>query len=256
MARLTKLKQAQWAGGPRAEGDWLVPGVLTLVSGSAELVFDSGARIVLQGASELELVSVQHARLKRGMATAHIPDQAAGFQLETPSTVFSDQDVSFSLAVDLEGETEIHVLRGLLEATPSGNRQLARVLSGDESLRMTDSAILGADEIKHEAAEFDPELPVSSSLRSIPFLHWSFDDATPSLVPEVGVHDGESFPARIPCPAGDLRSRQCGVCGWKIWTGDFLEWEGGVSVLSISRDSRIQGENDFLLGQDPAQGGH
>lgn len=197
VARLTKSQASQWDRGEFSEGAWLSPGPLRLLAGSAELTFDSGARIILQAPAEMELVDAHHGRLVRGKATVHIPSQASGFELETPSTSFSDQDSSFSLAVDADGETEVHVLRGLVEATPRANRELARVLSGNEALRMTDSIFLARHQIRYASGEFDPELP--PSLRAAPgrFLRWTFDTVESGRVSETGMHRGTPFPAQV-----------------------------------------------------------
>lgn len=230
VARFTKSQGAQWRDEALAEGAWLAPGSLHLLSGSAELSFDSGARIILQGPAELELVSAHHARLLFGMGTIHIPSQASGFQLETPSSKFSDQDSSFSLAVDANGVTEIHVLDGLVEATPRANHQLARVLSGNEALRLTDSKILGRNKIRHAVGEFDRELPDSVNFQPGRFLHWSFDGVNSSVVPEIGRHGGKAFPARILARPGTSTYASAEFIGGKF--GKAIQLNGRGAFLS------------------------
>lgn len=197
VARLTISDETEWDGDPLDEGDWLTPGRRTLIAGNAEITFDSGARVILQAPADLELVTGHHAKLHRGKCVSHIPNQAAGFQLSTPSSIFDDQDSSFFVAVDEEGTTEVRVLEGILEAGPRSHQDLVRTLRDNQALRLTDSTILDQSQIRHVSTQIESELPASE--RAIPsrYVHWSFDDAIPTNIPESGIHPGAPFPAKV-----------------------------------------------------------
>ena len=238
VARLTSSRNAQWGQTPHTNGSWLKPGMLHLRSGSAEISFDSGARIILQGPAKLKLITAHHASLTLGKATTHIPSQAAGFKLDTPSSRFSDQNSSFSVAVDHDGSAEVHVIRGLVEATPKTNPKLARVLSHRESLRLTDSTILANNKIKHTPKSFDQELPSSPGLSPSQYLHWSLDGQHEGRLAETGNHTGAHFPASILARPGTS----------KYASADFIRGRFGKAI-------QLNGRGAFLSSDFPGIAG-
>lgn len=197
MARLTKSRDARWNHDSPRDGTWLKPGSLNLLSGSAEITFDTGARIILLGPAELRLVDPFQAKLLQGKASVFMPDSGSQFSLHTPSTSFSRNNSSFAVAVAADGTVEVHALRGLVEATPRANPQLARFLSQNESLLLSEQAILEGRQIRHAIGSFDQDLPVSLSAVPSRYLHWSFDTSDSGVIPEIGVHAGPPFPARL-----------------------------------------------------------
>jgi ferric-dicitrate binding protein FerR (iron transport regulator) len=197
VARLTNSRNTRWDGPSPGDGAWLSPSTYDLRSGSAEITFDSGARIILQGPARLTLENAFLARLERGKAIVSIPSQAAGFRLETPSNSFSDQDSSFAVAVAGDGTAEVHVLRGLVEATPRANPELARLLSKNESISLTKTTLLPPGRILYSAASFQKDLSSSLFTKPAQFLHWPLDSLDSGDSPESGRHSGESFPASL-----------------------------------------------------------
>lgn len=241
VARLTNSLEARWSGEFLQDGRWLTPQTIRLLDGSAEVSFDSGARVILQASSELEILTAHRARLLRGKGTVHIPGQASGFVLETPSSSFADLDSSFSVAVDDDGATEIHVLHGLVEATPRTNQNLARVLSHNEAVRLTDSDILGRNQIRYASASFDPELPVSEHAVDSRFLCWSFDAVDAGGVPEVGTHPGRTYPARILARPGTSQHA----------SAEFIDGKFGRAVQLNGRGAFLSSEFPGIAGSAP-----
>ena len=70
VAMLTRAVDARWGAGagPLRVGSALEPGWLRLESGLAQVVFYSGARVVIEGPAELQLVSPERSRLSVGTA--------------------------------------------------------------------------------------------------------------------------------------------------------------------------------------------
>ncbi|MCP5535748.1 MAG: LamG domain-containing protein [Akkermansiaceae bacterium] len=238
IARLTKSRQAQWRESDRPDSPWLPPGRMHLLSGTAEICLDSGARVILQGPAELELVSPFLARLLAGKATTHIPSQAAGFVLETPSSSFSDQDSSFAVAVAGDGSTEVHVIRGLVEATPRANPQLAKMLSKDQSLRLADDHILTGTHERHSILSFAADLPSPMDQPPSRYLHWPMDHAEQEQTAETGDHAGSDFRASILARPGTSENA----------SADFIKGRFGNAV-------QLNGRGAFLSSGFPGIAG-
>lgn len=113
VAMLSRTADAQWIHGkeiPRLGGP-LDPGQLRLEAGLAEVTLYCGARLLVEGPAEVELVSQNSAYCKSGCIVAEIPDQARGFQIKTPHSVLSDMRGSVGIDVKAE-ETEVHAFKG------------------------------------------------------------------------------------------------------------------------------------------------
>lgn len=80
VALLTHDANIEWLDSlnSRRPGNVLEPGWLRLKSGAALIEFYSGARLVLEGPAELQLVSVNEGYLKSGRMSAHVPEVASG----------------------------------------------------------------------------------------------------------------------------------------------------------------------------------
>lgn len=113
IALLSETVNTDWATspGPARSGAALEPGMLKLNAGLAEIIFYSGARVVIEGPAELQLVSASHAVCIRGRMTAEVPPQARGFRIDTPHGKITDLGTSFGLDVSARG-TEVHVFKG------------------------------------------------------------------------------------------------------------------------------------------------
>jgi hypothetical protein len=131
VAVLTKTAEAEWvdaAGAPRP-GDALPPGRLRLRSGLAQVEFHSGARVLLEGPSEFELVSPGEALCRSGRLVVEVPRQGRGFRLATPQATVVDRGTSFGLSVG--ADAEVHVFQGRVEVSEDGSGPVQDVKSGE-----------------------------------------------------------------------------------------------------------------------------
>ena len=85
---------------------------LKLSSGLAQLTFESGAKLILQGPAEFVIRSDMFGTLNVGKLTAVVPKQAHGFTVTTPSAEVIDLGTEFGIEVDVKGRTEVHVFEG------------------------------------------------------------------------------------------------------------------------------------------------
>jgi hypothetical protein len=124
VAMLNRVADAQWSAREKTPrlGAPLEPGWVRLDSGLAQIVFYSGARVVLEGPAELQLISGSKALCRSGKLTAEVPPQAHGFRVWTPEMQVTDLGTAFGLDVK-ERRTELHVFKGSVEfqqaATPA-----------------------------------------------------------------------------------------------------------------------------------------
>ncbi len=119
VAMLDRVVDAQWnqrGEAPRL-GAPLEPGWLRLKSGLVQIVFYSGARVVIEGPTDLQIISPSEASCRSGRLTAEVPPQAKGFRVGTPQMSVTDLGTAFGLEVK-EPRTELHVFKGSVEFQP------------------------------------------------------------------------------------------------------------------------------------------
>lgn len=122
VAMLNQVVDAEWMADSEipSSGAPLEPGWLRLKSGLAQVVFYSGARVVIQGPTELQLISQNEASCPSGQLIAEVPPQAQGFRVQTPQAGVTDLGTSFGLTVE-EQRTEVHVFSGMVELRPASD---------------------------------------------------------------------------------------------------------------------------------------
>ena len=92
-------------------GESLGAGWIRLESGSLCIQFFSGAKVILQGPAEFQLLSSNKAFCPQGRIIAEVPPPATGFTVNVPQMVVVDRGTSFYLSVEKDS-SEVHVLKG------------------------------------------------------------------------------------------------------------------------------------------------
>ncbi len=119
IAWLVNAQDCRWAGKDQKPDRNMRSGkTLQLDRGLAEIEFERGARVILQGPAGLELVSGTSARLLYGTLTARVPEHARGFTVLSPRGKVVDLGTEFGLSVDAVGATTVRVFTGEVEAFP------------------------------------------------------------------------------------------------------------------------------------------
>jgi ferric-dicitrate binding protein FerR (iron transport regulator) len=238
VGRVTRSLDAAWASRPLQAGDWVGPGTLDLGAGSAEITFDCGATVLLEGRSSLTLTSATRARLESGKATVAIPPEARGFVLETPSTLLSEHNSRFGVAVESDGSAEVHVLEGRVELNGKWGDLSSLMLAKNKPVRVNREGILLAGE-KYRPEQFPVRPPAGRELLPDWFLHWSFDSAatTRDTFRESGIR-----PPGMPAVPAEIRI-----------TGE----KGSVGLIPGRFGSAVQfnGEEAFLATAFPGIAG-
>ena len=101
----------QWDGAIHHQGDALSPGRLRFGAGLAQIEFLHGARMLVEGPADLDLLSSSLAYCRRGKLCVEVSEQARGFTVETPQGRVVDKGTSFGLEVTGD-VTRVHVLKG------------------------------------------------------------------------------------------------------------------------------------------------
>ncbi len=174
-ARIVAASGCQWQDrAPRADLESLLPaGTSRLTAGVVELEFDDGARVSIQGPAEFTPRSGHAIELVRGRLVAYVPRQARGFTVATPTAEIIDLGTEFDVAVN-DGNTELHVLRGVVEIKPSpaaivSKRSGQKVVAG-QSARATREGVsfpLATPESPAELARQEPPRPAAPQQRDV-----------------------------------------------------------------------------------------
>lgn len=114
VAVLTRGVNLEWESNAITPGTPLSPGWLKLKSGIAQIEFYQGARVLIEGPAELQLISSGEATCKHGKLSANVPPQAKGFRINTPKGTIVDLGTEFGLDVN-DASAEVHVFKGEVE---------------------------------------------------------------------------------------------------------------------------------------------
>lgn len=154
--------------------------------GLFELRFTGGSRVVVEAPADLEIQGPGRVFLYLGRAVAHVPEQARGFILDSPRGRLIDLGTEFGVSVAPNGNTEVHVLDGMVEA--SLNKATPVLLRESEALRATHGEPMRK---RADEGAFVTALPPVSN-RPPGFIHWSFDDAADNVFANTGRNLGDA----------------------------------------------------------------
>lgn len=112
-ARLVDATDARWGDGRTLLLGAAVPqGPLRLLSGAAQIAFESGALVTLNAPAEIEVLGSSRLFLRSGRIVPFVPPAALGFTVVSPTGEVIDLGTEFSVNVDASGRTEVYVLDG------------------------------------------------------------------------------------------------------------------------------------------------
>jgi ferric-dicitrate binding protein FerR (iron transport regulator) len=141
VAWLVNGQNCRWSEEEPA-GDMQAGKTLKLERGLAEIRFQCGARVVLEGPATLELLSGKSARLRRGRLTVRVPGATTGFEILSPQGKVIDLGTEFGVSVSDGGETDVYVFEGKVEAHPADDGK-----AGGVSLTQNQAARIAAGRV-------------------------------------------------------------------------------------------------------------
>ena len=130
VAVLALANGVEWTDGGHVPGALLAPGWLRLTAGAAQVEFYSGARVIIEGPAELQLVSANEAFCRSGRLSARVPAAARGFKVGAPGMVVTDLGTEFGMRVVPESAPEVHVFAGKVELRRSAAAAPVELMEG------------------------------------------------------------------------------------------------------------------------------
>lgn len=140
IAVLASTAEVVWTNPAEARqaGQALLPGWLRLSSGAVQIEFARGARVVLEGPAEFQLISESNAELRTGRMRAHVPEPAKGFTITTPGMVVVDRGTEFACSVPAQGAPEVHVFTGEVDLNLARSGGAMQSLRENQAVRVQD----------------------------------------------------------------------------------------------------------------------
>ncbi len=85
---------------------------LMLRKGNIEIVFDNNSKVVIEAPAEFQVLSYDQIKLNYGRLYATVPQEGLGFIVSTPNSKIIDLGTEFGVHTDINGTTELHVVKG------------------------------------------------------------------------------------------------------------------------------------------------
>jgi ferric-dicitrate binding protein FerR (iron transport regulator) len=191
VARLTGASNLQLPANASAlsPGDFLHRGQrLTLEAGLAEVTFDSGAVVLLEGPAVFDVTSSWDSTLRRGAIKVNVPEQALGFRVSNRAVEVVDIGTEFSMVADESGDTDVLVLKGEVEALPRGQDDPETiVLQANEARHFARSGVSEPESALAIKSRFDKDLSLDRTSNPTRFVYWPFDEMQGKTSPARGV---------------------------------------------------------------------
>ena len=223
IATLVRTERARWEPDVALlEGQRLEAGALRLGTGSAVLLFDSGAVVAVKGPTDLNLESRGTLRLIQGRITVRAEGDAAGFTVRTPAGDARDLGTEFSVSVQVSGASEVHVRQGEVAWIPKADAPPSRILHAGEAARF--------DSVREAEGH-----PIDFAMQSLDDFVKQFSASIPPATPVA--YEGFDYPAGEMRP--DAANGGAGWIGaWRTRRGPELTREGDTNdSMFIAADS-------------------
>jgi hypothetical protein len=180
VAQVTASKDCKWVNSDivlRA-GEFLHKGQrLELANGFAEVTFDSGAQVILEGPVSFEVNSAWDATLHHGTVKASVPPQAIGFRIANPAVEVVDLGTEFTMIADDSGAADVLVLKGAVEASLRNSAEPQTIrLQEKDSRHFALSGVSSVPDSEQKFVRYQAPLQLDRFAPPTGYVHWSFDE--------------------------------------------------------------------------------
>lgn len=232
LARVQGSKGAVWER--IREDGWMQNGVMVLESGVAEIAFNSGARAFVEGPTRLSIESDNRVFLESGSMTAEVSPEATGFTVNTPRMNIVDIGTRFGVTVAENGETEVHVMEGVVEVSRASGHSVSTVVREGLALKADSRPLSSLVPITYGGDRF--ALSAGQWQDSSPAILYEFDESGGAALLDSG-HGRKGGPYDLSL-LGAFEEKPRRAPGF---SGGCLVFEGSRSLsTSVSRDFRIE----------------
>lgn len=124
IAKLTRTVNAQWqdASGQITPGCDLYAGPVKLLRGLAEVRFDNGAKLIMEGPAEVELESLEQIYLGSGSIVVNVSaSEVDHFAVRSDNCSIVDYGTEFGASVSADGQVRVDVFEGSVSLRDSFN---------------------------------------------------------------------------------------------------------------------------------------
>lgn len=184
VARLSAVKDCRWAGAAQPAGSELVRGQRVEVAGGfAEITFDSGAQLTVEGPAVVTINSAWEATLERGTVRASVPPEARGFRIIHAEVEVLDLGSEFGMVAEEGSAAEVFVTKGPVEVHSRQDQEQARpalVLHENQARRFARSGPTEVSDSEQKLARMARKVAMEQPPRPVRLLHWSFDEVDPA----------------------------------------------------------------------------
>lgn len=191
---------------------WLRPGEISLTEGVAEITFTSGARIFLEAPSVLRVERPGRTYLSQGRLTAEVPRAATGFVVNTPRVNVVDIGTRFGVSVEKNGDTEVHVLQGVVEVSRLIGNASPLTLEEGMAVRADDRPRSELQPVEFRGEVFPLRLDGVEPARGVErFLHYRFNETGGPEIQDSGkglVDRGGEEASLFPHPANPVQPKR------------------------------------------------
>ena len=258
VARLVRVFDGTWVDSSEVlrEGNSLLPGAkIALAAGLAEVAFDDGARVILEGPAEFIVDDAARGTLQHGRLSARVPKMAVGFAVQSPHAKVIDLGTEFGMCVAETGHTTVRVFDGRVRVETLVNSESNEKPSTQEMIAGQGLSIAVSGTVSVEESQGDDRFvrrmpPVAAKdldafaktvLQSHPIAYWR---PTPGL--KMGAIDvtGNEHHARV----GRGKADGTNVCRY-LFAADHPQLTGhaangsGLKQLTLEARFRVDGLN-------------
>ncbi len=166
VAVLRKAIDVQWqdeSNSPNV-GEPLAAGRFLFNQGLIEIQTYRGAKLLLEGPADIELVSDMVVRCQLGRLRVDVPPPAHGFLVDSPLVNVVDRGTSFAMHVSGHQLTEVHVITGMVELHSQTHSSQLRELREGESISVVPQGRF--QDIPSETSTFPTESQTDARTRA------------------------------------------------------------------------------------------
>ena len=174
----------------------LIEGDYQLEQGSARFDFFAGVSVELEAPGTFTVVSPVHMNVQQGNLAVEVHDARSMFKITSSKSAYVDLGTEFSINVDQDGSSELHVYEGSVLASSlskQGNSERIQLVKRDQTLTISGQetpfsskdAALSLEKLPRIKKPIQAGLHLTqrysgSVLNSDPEAYWTFDPSNPN----------------------------------------------------------------------------